>query len=349
MNLQKKYLLIPATGLLLALNSTVLAATNFDVNGDGVEGLAESIHALQVVAGGGPASGSFTNSKSMTFNLIPAGTFTMGSPDGSGAEPAEPGRTIWEVQHQVTISKSFYIQTTEVTNKQWDDLMLSPKPTITYTGPNYPVQNVTWYTAATFANFLSSNESLTQCYNIVDPCNTQPGHGLVCSGVSLNPDCTGYRLPTEAEWEYAARATTTTAYPYAMEYDEFVPDGGVDPDFNSHLSSMGWYYWNDNLGGYPSGPKPVARKQANKWGLYDMNGNVHEFCQDWYGYNYYNTDPASGVDPLGPGPAPDSGKVLRGGSISSDAIHARSANRNACALDYRDWTTGFRLVRPVNQ
>ncbi len=107
---------------------------------------------------------------------------------------------------------------------------------------------------------------------------------MECAGVVINAGCACYRLPTEAEWEYAARATTTTAWTYAVSYDDSAnPGEATGREINSNLDAMGWYEFNNERGklsrttaGYPSGTKPVAKKHANKWGLYNMVGNVYE-------------------------------------------------------------------------
>lgn len=194
---------------------------------------------------------------------------------------------------------------------------------------------------------MSFAEGKVPCYGY-DTCTGTLGIDFACTNVHLLPNCNGYRLPTEAEWEYAARATTTTSWAYAESYDDsLVPGQVTSTGFNSNLEAIGWYYWNNTLsGGYAYGTKPVAKKQANKWGLYDMAGNVREWCQDWYDSEYY--DSTSGTDPQGPGTAPDPEfRVIRGGSWFGNAGGVRSADRSRNAPLVRG--LGFRLVLPPGQ
>ncbi|HHL33604.1 MAG TPA: formylglycine-generating enzyme family protein [Desulfobulbaceae bacterium] len=287
-----------------------------------------------------PTAQTYTNSIGMTFNLIPAGIFTMGSPDD---EPGGP-YTDEQPEHQVTLSKSFYMQTSEVTQKQWQDV-IGNTPAASNIGDNYPVETVNWFEAAYFANTLSAAEGRSACYTLTG-CSPIPGNDMECTGVTINPGCTGYRLPTEAQWEYAARATTTTAWAYAVNYDTSADPGQITgAGFNSNLDSMGWYYFNKTTQ-YGDGTKPVARKQANKWGLYDMAGNVWEWCQDWYDSGYYS-DTASGTDPQGPDTGTD--RVIRGGCWDGYAEGARAAIRTRLSPGDRGDVLGFRLSLPPGQ
>gem|GEM_PF-3057879 len=234
----------------------------------------------------------FTNSLGMTFKQIPAGTFMMGSLS------TELGRYDNEIQHQVTISKSFYMQSTEVTQGQWKAVMGTNPSYFSTCGDNCPVENMSWDELQAFITKMN-----------------QRGDGI-------------YRLPTEAEWEYAARALSTTAF--ANGHITNTECSPVDPK----LDAMGWYCSN-------SGNKthPVAQKQANTWGLYDMHGNVWELCQDWYGiYSATITDPA--------GPSYGMYRVARGGDSGADgyAKYSRSAQRGTFYPSGRSGFIGFRLA-----
>lgn len=292
---------------------------------------------------------SYTNSIGMIFNLIPAGTFTMGSPSD------EPGRSYDEYQHQVTLTKSFYMQITEVTNKHWNTIIfdtgLGAKPSTSHTGDNYPVETVNWYEAVYFANRLSIVEGRPPCYTL-NGCNaTAPGAGMQCSSVDINETCTGYRLPTESQWEYAARANTTTAYANPVSFDSSNTETGWG--FNSNLHAMGWYGYNNEMesssaiAAYEYGTKPVAVKQANKWGLYDMHGNVGEWCQDWWDASAYPEPLEPITDPQGP--ATGSERVIRWGNWNESAEIARSADRYKFSPAIRSLDLGFRLVLPSGQ
>ena len=215
------------------------------------------------------------------FSLIPAGSFQMGSLNGDDDE-----RPV----HTVNITQAFLLQRTEVTQHQWKAVMDSLPSAVGTCGETCPIDKVSWSEVRAFVEAL----------NILDPGK-------------------GYRLPTEAEWEYAARAGTTGDY------------GGTEA-----LEDMGWYAGN-------SGGKVhfVAEKEANAWGLYDMHGNVMEWVQDFYSASYYGGSPTD--DPTGP--ASGSDRVFRGGAADLDAVEARSANR----LQGAPWgvysASGFRLAR----
>jgi len=260
---------------------------------------------------------------------IHGGTFTMGSSDSLDYLASPP--------HHVTISKGFYMGKYEVTQEQYQAVTgLNPsyfhggngrEPTSGEIQGRRPVESLSWYDAIVFCNRLSIKEGLTPAYRISNSINpndwgTVPtSSNATWDAAEIVSGSTGYRLPTEAQWEYACRAGTTTAYNTG----------------NTISDSTGWYLNNSNSKTHEVGLKP-----PNAWGLYDMHGNVDELCWDWLG-NYSDgaqTDPtgaASGVF-----------RVVRGGSWYVDGQNLRSAYRLGIRFgsNYRAEGVGFRLIRP---
>jgi formylglycine-generating enzyme required for sulfatase activity len=237
---------------------------------------------------------------------INGGTFAMGSPGSEQEKYYYPDeRHNDELQHRVTVS-SFYMGKYAVTQREWWEVMgYNPSK---FSGDNLPVEKVSWYEAVEYCNKRSWNEGLTPAYTI---------NG---TNVTWNRNANGYRLPTEAEWEYACRAGTTTPY-YTGE----------------SVDSAGWY--RNNSG---DKPHPVGQKQPNAWGLYDMSGNVYEWCWDWLGEYPREAQ----TDPVGPvGVETSSARVFRGGSFSNDALVLRSAWRIGSSPDARSSGLGFRVAR----
>jgi len=238
----------------------------------------------------------------MRLVLIPKGEFLMGSSaSDSVADDAKP-------QRRVRITRPFYLGRYEVTQQEYERVM-GRNPS-RYKGGRNPVEGVSWFNAVRFCNKLSENERLPQYYKI-------HGEDVSSSGGS------GYRLPTEAEWEYACRAGTTTRYCFG--------------DSEAGLWEYAWF--NDNL---RKTTHPVGQNKPNAWGLYDVHGNVWEWCEDWYGADYYRDSPTD--DP--PGPPEGSERVFRGGSWSSDAAAlCRSAFRCSLPPTLDSIGLGFRVAR----
>ncbi|MDR2095402.1 MAG: SUMF1/EgtB/PvdO family nonheme iron enzyme [Treponema sp.] len=247
------------------------------------------------------------------FVRIPSGSFLMGSP------ASEAGRWDGEgPQHSVTVG-GFFISKYEVTQKEWKAVMRS-NPSY-FKGDDLPVENVSWYDAIEYCNKRSVKEGLTPAY-------TRNG-----DSVMWNRNANGYRLPTEAEWEYACRAGT--AGPFSTGNN--ITTGQANYNGN--------YPYNENVQGeYREKTWNVGSGAANAWGLYDMHGNVWEWCWDRYGSydGKAQTDPAGPSDPA----SSDADRVERGGGWSAYAQYLRSANRNYYTPSGRVGNLGFRLVRP---
>ncbi len=234
--------------------------------------------------------------------LVPKGSFIMGSPT------TEAGRGTDEVQHTVTLTTDFWMAESEVTQRQYRSVVGSTPAN--FKGDDLPVEGVSWYDAVAYCNALSAKEKLTPCYQI---------NGTIV-GWADGLKCTGYRLPTEAEWEFAANPVSQPRTLYA----------GSDT-----LDGVAWY--NGNAG---STTHAVKTKTANGRGLYDLSGNVWEWVWDWY-QGTYELPPS--MDPTGP--AMGSERVLRGGAWNYAATEVRVAIRNKIAPAGRNGYLGFRIVR----
>ncbi len=252
------------------------------------------------------------------FLLIEGGTFLMGSPE------SESRRIDDETQHEVTVS-SFYADAYETKQEEYERLMGSNPSS--FTGEKLPVDNISWLDAIAFANAKSKDAGLTPVYTVT------------AEGVSWDTAANGYRLPTEAEWEYACRAATTT--PFNTEKSPDASEANFYGHYPYEIEEN--YFDNSGLearpGEYRQTTAEVGSFQPNAWGLYDCHGNVNEWCWDYYG----KYDPAATSDPTGP--ASGTRHVYRGGGWNDFAKNMRSAYRAAGQADLTSYNLGVRLVR----
>jgi formylglycine-generating enzyme required for sulfatase activity len=304
-------------------------------------GLSSSTCRLQVTADDAANLGDFV--------YVAPGAFMMGSPT------TEPGRYSDETQHQVTLTHGIYVQTTEVTNQQYMELaqwaydqgyatataaslsdildgsiqilktLGSGSSEMTFSGgvfscvnPTHPVTYVSWYGSVAYCDWLSLQQGLPRAYS---------HRTWQCNG-GIPYTAAGYRLPTEAEWEYACRAGSQTPF-----HTGSCLDAGTEANYNGGSPYTGcptgpYVYWTVPVGNYP----------ANAFGLHDMHGNLFEWCNDRYGtYEGAETDPV--------GPVAGSYRVLRGGDWSFSAQYCRSAFRDYFYADHSGFVVGFRPVR----
>ena len=234
---------------------------------------------------------TITNSIGMKLVRIPADEFLMGSPDSD-----QDAQFFEQPQHRVRITQPFYLGVTEVTQGQYR-AVTGQSPSQFKGSDELPVENVSWEEAVAFCDKLNEREK------------GQLGGER-------------YRLPTEAEWEYACRAGSTTRY-----------------SFGDDAAGLGEFAWfRDNSGGKTH---PVGEKRPNAFNLYDMHGNVWEWCQDWYDDGYYRR--SSAADP--PGPTRAAFRVDRGGGWGSSPRLCQSANRGRITPGDRSGRLGFRVAR----
>ncbi len=241
------------------------------------------------------------------FVRIELGMFQMGSPTSEGGDSHE-------TQHWVRITKPLLLGEAEVTQAEYQAVM-GTNPSY-HQGAQRPVEQVTWFDAVNYCNALTDREpGLTRAYTVSG------------STVTWNRAANGYRLPTESEWEYACRAGTTTRY--------------WSGEAESDLARAAWYFANSG-----SQTHDVKGKQANAWGLYDVHGNVWEWCWDWYATYPAGSQGSPTVDPAGP--VSETYRVLRGGSWDlTGTYYLRCAGRGTFYPASSYYSLGFRVARTV--
>jgi formylglycine-generating enzyme required for sulfatase activity len=295
---------------------------------------------------------------------LSAGSFWMGCPDGDcpSGYPGGEG-TLCEFQngcntegdlHYVTLTHDFEIGLYEVMQSQFEGLTEWNPSNFQSCGGDCPVENVSWYDAIAYVNALSAAAAIAPCYalsdvvcwdwtSVSDPldCMNDTQEGVQSATVALNGvstpyDCTGYRLLTESEWEYAIRAGSLTAF-YPSDGNDGVFSGD---DTDANMEQIGWYYHNSSNTTHPAGGK-----EANAWGVYDMSGNVWEWV--WDGHELYPSGTPSSpvVDPAGDDSSAE--RDMRGGDWNEFAFASQSSNRNYTDPYYLNYTVGFRVARTI--
>lgn len=283
-------------------------------------------------AGGGTGGGGSNNEPvdggALVFRTVTPGTFSMGSPTTEACRDAAD-----EPLHQVTLTRAFEMTATEVTQRQFVNVMGYGTSSNTACGPACPAEDMTWAEAAAFCNALSADAGFELCYQ----CNGSQA-STACAvdpaftGGSRNVyECMGYRLPTEAEWERAYRAGTQTAY-----YSGDITTADCNMTV-ANADAIGWYLRNSGTNTHP-----VALKTPNTFGLYDMAGNVSEWVNDSY---VADAGTVAVTDPVGP--LGGTTRPIRGGSFAHSAQNLRGAHRQSQTAANSGTGIGFRCVRTL--
>ena len=275
------------------------------------------------------------------MRFVPAGSFVQGSPDTEPCRFDDEGPQFTHI-----LTRNLAVMETEISRQMWSDLQavqetLPNDPSETATSPtmSHPVQKNSWYESLLFANLLSLQNGFTQCY-YTDAGFTIP---VTASNYTTGPfycnfNANGYRLPTEGEWEYFARAGTTG--PFSCDEPYFNSGNCMSCTQGTHQTLEQYCVYCANN---PGGTAVVGSKLPNLWNLKDVHGNVYEWCWDWYAESY----PTGTVtDYVGPGSG--SRRVFRGGCRGFNAGYCRSASRGGSTPSYRYYGLGLRLVRTVS-
>ena len=280
-----------------------------------------------------------SKSTGMEFALIPAGKFEMGAPDFEQGRSGDEGP-----QHRVRITQPFYLAIYEVTQGEYQKIMDSNPSYFSIGGEGkskvvdldtsrFPVERVSWYSAIEFCNLLSEREGRPAYYQVA---NISRKYGVIDTATVTISGGTGYRLPTEAEWEYACRAGTTTPFQFGNTLNG--EQANVDGRFP---------YGDVKPGPQIQRTMKVGSYSKNAFGLFDMHGNVSEWCEDCYEWNTYTSRSETTENPMYTS-AWDS-RVIRGGSWFSDPQQTRSAHRSGFNRRSQTDITGFRIARSVSK
>ena len=297
-------------------------------------------HILLFTACGGDSSGGDNYGDAVGLKIemikIPGGTFIMGSPDGTGGTITEWLRGSDEKQHPVEVS-GFQMGKYEVTQEQYKAVTGSDPSR--FKGGKLPVEKVSWYDAVEFCNKLSKKEGLEPVYTITDR-TPETGYPITSATVVVDWKAKGYRLPTEAEWEYACRGDKGTN-PFGIG-----GDGTVMVDGMANFDNREPYFFAKGVGSQTTATfleKTTVvgtYNHPNSYDLHDMHGNVYEWCWDRYEVEYEKYEP---MNPVGP-EIGSSYRVVRGGSWFSIGQYLRSAYRNSVNSGSMGSAIGFRVV-----